>query len=531
MIGRDRARAAERKQSGQTAVRVKPMNKRDQQIRDGVSADMAWVARTAIRELWTVISLPWRIARHIAGWKKERQQQPAEDAPAAITQRQWPARGPEPPASATDPNRTTGGAEGAVRTDRSVPKPFPLVAPLAFHNQEPAPTARPDPSPPLPLRDAEPAADTAQAPALVSARTPLAATGPGAHFARAASGPQTPPAREAEPAPPTGAGHGACGTMAAPDPTARTAENEAEPATSPDTRTAPAPKPAPAAEEEQSLVAHAGRHSGASRTEVGAAAEPADNAGTEDPERQEQGPELAQRLLQHVEPASEAKEQTVETGPDAPASEEPATSGDKPENPEAEPTETAPEPEAGVEDENTRASATERAGSTPPGRKKPGDGEQQRPKQAESLVNDVDPTPEAGDHSVETVPDAPAAEQPVAPERKPENAEPPAAETAAEPPPEHEAEDGDDAATEPAAPARASRTNRKLDEEMVHQIRAAYDGTPESTKNLATLYNVSPQTVRLVALRKRWRQVPARKGEWEPETDGPAGQSPASANK
>ena len=126
------------------------------------------------------------------------------------------------------------------------------------------------------------------------------------------------------------------------------------------------------------------------------------------------------------------------------------------------------------------------------------------------------PTSKAREQPGETAPDAPTAEEPATPDGKPDKPEGPPAETTPEPAPGGEARNTGTTATEPAAPAHTSRTNRKLDEETVHQIRAAYDGTPESTKNLATLYNVSPQTVRLVALRKRWRQVPALKGEWKP---------------
>ena len=137
----------------------------------------------------------------------------------------------------------------------------------------------------------------------------------------------------------------------------------------------------------------------------------------------------------------------------------------------------------------------------------------ERPGQAQSLFEQAGAKTATEENTDTTDPEGPATDEPAASDATPNK--PPETPAAAEPAPESAVGTGDAAAAEPAAPS-PSRPNRKLDDESVHHIRANYDGTPATSKNLAALHNVSPQTVRLVALRKRWKQVPAREGEWKP---------------
>ena len=142
--------------------------------------------------------------------------------------------------------------------------------------------------------------------------------------------------------------------------------------------------------------------------------------------------------------------------------------------------------------------------------------ERQPREQARSLIEQASQGSRVTKPAAETGTEAAHSEEPPAAATEADKEDPAAPEAAAQETPAAGAAAPPAAAGQEAAPAPAKSRKLKLNEQMVHEIRAAYDGTPASAKNLATLYNVSRETVRLVALRKRWRDVPPIEGEWKP---------------
>ena len=228
--------------------KVRPMTKTNQQrtprrrTRDGVAADMAWVARTTFRVLWAVLSLPWtvlslawRTARYLAGGRKQSAAQPPEPAAAAAPRQRPETRGAAQTAAATKPHRTK-------------PEPMRVAAPLGGQSRSreaPAPTGGTEARPPA---RPKPATDATGATAPPAAEAPEKAPSRTADARKPTASPQTPPAAEPAPTPETEAEATAAGGAPASGPDALTADSEGQaPAPAGDTGAAAAAAPKPAA--------------------------------------------------------------------------------------------------------------------------------------------------------------------------------------------------------------------------------------------------------------------------------------------